>query len=247
MKRDGRENQNGENSINSENSENEVFFKNLASLYAEKSGNELKKELAELGSSYHSLDFTALDAKVKNRVRTDSVKKWTSRLLPLTACFIFVLMYAVITANLPDLYSPESDFNFNNNAADNAYNADSAESAAADSESETAPPSQTLTFEFIGSKLPIDYILEKVDYDREKAIYYIAGINGVEIILTVEEFTGNINTEGLERISINNKNAYGISKKDFSSIQYIKDDFLYILTSPYGGYYDLIKVSENLV
>lgn len=226
------------------NNKNEAFFKNLASSYAEKSGNELKKELVSLngyensGSSsdsynlYNRSDYTLLDKKIKGRIRAAKIKKWTSRLLPVTACFIIFIMYIFINTNMPALDYP-SDSNFN-----------SADSAGADS---VKSPSDTLTYEFISNKLPTDYILRKVDYDRQKAIYYIISINNVEIILTVEEFAGNINTEGLERISINNTNAYGISKEDFSFIQYIKEDFLYILTSPYDGYQDLIKISENLI
>jgi hypothetical protein len=85
-----------------------------------------------------------------------------------------------------------------------------------------------------------------VDYDNQKAIYYIIGSNDTEIVLTVEEFYGNINTDGLEKLNINDKSAYGISKEDFSFIQYKKDNYLYILTSP-RDYDDLIRISEKLI
>lgn len=201
---------------------NEVFFKNLASSYAEQSGNELKKELEKLNSLRQSVQspdispYDTLDAKVRSRIRAEKIKRRT-RILPIASCVIVLL---AIVIGLPR-------FNLSNNSI-------------------SKPPSKILMYEFINAELPTGYTLKKVDYDMQKAIYYISADNDGEIILTVEEFKGNINTDGLEEIRIGEINAYGISKEDYSFIQYKKDNFLYTLTSP-RDYYDLIRISESLI
>jgi len=47
----------------SENNKNEIFFKNLASLYAEKSGNDSKNDL----QYFQAADVRSLDKKTKSR------------------------------------------------------------------------------------------------------------------------------------------------------------------------------------
>ena len=205
---------------------NEIFFKNLASLYAEKSGSELKKDLASLNSA----DFSSLDTKVKSRIQTNKIKKWTSRLMPIAACLI-ILFIGLNVLRMPMLnYNKSADSGSPNNSIQDEQDA----------------PSANLDFAFISSKLPSNYTLEKIDYDLQKTIYYIVSNKDTEIILTVEQFTDDINTEGLDQIKINDKNAYGISNEDFSFIQYKKDNLLFILTSP-NDYDDLIKISEYLI
>jgi len=208
------------------NSQNEIFFKNLASSYAEKSGNELKKELANLDSS-QSPDVLPLDTKVKSKIQTNKIKKWTSRLLPIAACLIFLMLLNNI------IRTPMKNYN---SAPNYIYDSDSIQES----------PSANLDFEFISNKLPSEYVLKKIDYDQQKTIYYILSNTDTEIILTVEEFTGNINTEDFDTIRINNIYAYGISNEDFSFIQYKKDNLLYMLTTP-NDYNDLIKISEYLI
>lgn len=216
---------------NQNDSKGELFFKNLASSYAEQSGNELKKELEKLNNSNPSTqstqttqqnqssqseDIFLLDKKINNIIRTEKIKKWTVRLLPLAICFILVITYNVMPIyNILGYTVRET-------------------------------PSKILTYEFINAKLPPDYTLQKIDYDRQKAIYYISTNKDGEIILTVEEFKGNIQNEGLEEISIGDTTAYGISKEDYSFIQYKKDNFLYTLTSPHD-YYGLIILSKSLI
>jgi len=212
---------------------NEAFFKNLASLYAEKSGNELKKELANLSqtdiSSPDKVDkIDKFDERVKSKIRTDKVKKWTARLMPAAACLIIAMTIYII--------------NIRPRVVDFPGNADSVNSAA-----ESTAPSAILNYEFVSAKLPPDYVLRKIDYDYKKVIYYIINEEGVEIILTIEEYDGNINADGLDTININGKKAYGIATEDFSFLQYKKDNYLYMLTSPYYDYGDLIKISEKLI
>jgi len=206
----------------------ELFFKNLASSYAEKSGNDSKKDLDYLQAA----DVSSLDEKVKSKIRTHKVKKWTSRLMPIAACLIIFMTYIVISVNMPVVNSPnnfDNAIDYPNNAIEQSEISD-----------------ETLTYEFVSTKLPSDYTLRKIDYDYHKVIYYIINSEGIEIILSIEEYTGNINTDGLDKIKIKNLDVYGISKEDFSFIQYKKDNFLYILTSP-NDYDDLIKISECLI
>ena len=210
----------------------EAFFKNLALLYAEKSGSELQKELAALNSSSQSADdslrFDKLDEKIKSRIKSNKIKKWTVRLTPLAACFIILTTYLVI--NMRIFYGNILSDSSSNDYAEELKNT----------------PSPTLTFEFVSAKLPKNYTLKKTDYDYQKVIYYIINSDGTEIILSIEEYTGNINTEGFDRIPINDQYAYGITTADYSFIQYQKDDFLYMLTTP-GDYDDLIIISKNLI
>ena len=215
----------------------ELFFKNLASLYSEKSGNETKKEIPDIDNSYQSGNFSYLDIKVKSKIRAYKVKKWTSRLMPVAACFIIFIAYLAITVRLPMIYFPN-----NSDKSDSGNFADSPDNAIHDSNT----PSEILTFEFVSEKLPTEYTLRKIDYDYQKVIYYIINSEGVEIILSIEEYTGKIDTDGLDQIKIKNLYAYGVSKEDYSFLQYKKDDYLYILTSP-NDYSDLIKISENLI
>lgn len=219
-----------------EKNNNELFFRNLASSYAEKSGNESKKELDNLNNLYNSADFFPLDTKVKSRINIHRTKKWTARLMPVAACFL-ILITTYIFVNFPFL-----------NLINNSGKSDSADSPPDNAAMEMEPnaPSEILTFEFVSAKLPNDYTLRKIDYDYHKVIYYIINSEGVEIILSIEEYTGNIDTGGLETININDKTAYGISTEDYSFIQYKKDDFLYTLTGP-DDYSDLIKISEKLI
>jgi len=213
-------------SSNNKNNKNEMFFKNLASSYAEKSGGELKTELADLNSAQSS-DVLRLDTKVKNRIQTNKIKKWTSRLIPIAACFL-ILMFSYHV-----LRTPMKSYNNAPNYDADSNNVQDAEYANPD-------------FSFISEKLPPEYIIEKIDYDQQKTIYYIVGNKNTEIILTVEEFTENINADDLDIININGKDTYGISNEDFSFLQYTKDNLLYMLTTP-NNYDDLIKISEYLI
>lgn len=196
----------------------ELFFKSLALGYTEKSGNELQKELAEISrrpADAPPFSFDAFDIRVKSRIKTDRIKKWTARLMPLAACFIVFLAYIALADNfLPS--SPDG-----------------------------IPP-QMLTYEFIETKLPAGYTLQKLDYDRQKAIYYIDAENENKIVLTVERFEGDMDTEGFDIIPISGTYAYGVAKTDFSFLQYKKDGLLYTMTTP-AGYADLIRLGENLV
>ena len=202
----------------------ELFFKNLASSYAEKSGGELKKELAVLNSS----ETLSLDRKVKSKIQSNKIKTWTSRLMPIAACLI-ILFISLNFFKMPGLY--DSDNN-------NKSNSDNLQAPTVKYEK--------LDFEFISKKLPADYTLEKIDYDHQKTIYYIVSNKDTEIILTVEESPDNINPDGFDSMRINNINAYGKTTEDFSFIQYKKDNLLYILTGP-DDYDDLIKISEYLI
>jgi len=130
----------------------ELFFKNLASLYAEKSGNELKKELDNLNNSYDNFSVNNFDKKIKSRIRAYKIKKWTSRLMPVAACFL-ILFIAYITLSFP--YK-------------NLYN-----NSASDSDMNVEKSNEILNFEFVSKKLPNDYTLRKIDYDYHKVIYYI--------------------------------------------------------------------------
>ena len=214
---------------NNNQSKNETFFKNLASSYAEKSGNELKQELTTLNSFQPTEIFDNFDKKVKSRIQANKIKKWTSRLMPVAACFIiFIICFNIFRLPVNN-YNNFSDSDF----ADNNVQ-------------ENSPVFANLNFEFISEKLPSEYTLEKIDYDNQKAVYYIVSNKNAEVILTVEKFKGNIDTEGLDKIPINDKTAYGVSKEDFSFIQYKKDNLLYILTSP-DDYVDLIRISKYLI
>ena len=217
------------------NNKNEMFFKNLASLYAEKSGNELKKELSNLTQSAETFspeELNKFDEKVKGRIRTNQVKKWTARLMPIAACFIIVLTVYIINVgrHINNLSANSDSLNSSNSAVMESNN----HSMAAD-------------YEFLSAKLPPNYVLRKIDYDYKKVIYYIINEEGVEIILTIEEYNGKVNTDGLDEIKINDKTAYGRTTYDFTFLQYKKDNYLYMLTSPYYDYDDLIKISENLI
>jgi hypothetical protein len=198
---------------------NEIFFKNLASLYAEKSGNETKKEFAALDNSYHSSGPLPADKKIKSRVRAYKVKKWTSRLLPVAACLIIFMAYIAVSIRLPGFDFPDKG------------NPDSV-------------LSEKLTYEFVSDKLPSGYVLRKVDYDNQKAVYYIISENDTEIILTVEEY-GEL-TEGLEKRRLKDIYANFAITEDYCFLQYQKDNLLYTLTSP-DNISDLIKISENLI
>ena len=212
---------------------NEVFFKNLASSYAEKSGNEAKKEL----QYFQAADVTLLDKKTKSKIRAYKVKTWTSRLMPVAACLIIFITYIII-ARLP-LFNLSGSYN----SADDTPT-EYSDSAAVQSDDETY--NKTLTFEFVSAKLPSEYTLRKVDYDYHKAIYYIINSEGNEIILSIEEYTGDINTDGLNQMKIKNLTAYGVSTEDYNFLQYKKNNFLYTLTN-LNDYDELIEISESLI
>ena len=100
------------------NNQNEIFFKNLASSYAEKSGSGLKKELANLNSS-QSAETSLLDTKVKNKVQTNKIKKWTSRLLPIAACFIFLMIsYNILRVPMKS-YDNAPNYNYDSDSDSN--------------------------------------------------------------------------------------------------------------------------------
>ena len=200
-----------------DNNKNELLFKNIASSYVKKAGDELLNELDTLNSQ---ADCSSLDIKLKSRMRknkTDTVIKWSTRLLPLAACF--VLIFTFISAFL------------RNNHKDIA---------------ESDLPSSVFTFEFVSAKLPENYTLQKVDYDYEKAIYHISSDDANKIILTVEEFTDDIPADGMEQIKINDINAYKKTDDEYSLLKYKKDNVLYTLTCP-DNYDDLIVISKTLI
>lgn len=189
-----------------------LFFKKLASAYTEKVGEELKKELDSLNSSGNS---PSLDAKLKSRLKKSKIKKWSSWMLPVSACFIIFIVYFA-------LKQPTYDTNI--------------------SES----PSTVLNYEFVAAKLPENYTVVKVDYDYQKTIYYISTSKENEVVLTVEESEEDMPTEGLNKIQINDTDAYTMVKDEYSLLKYKKDNVLYTLTSQYD-LEDLIRISEKLI
>lgn len=194
------------------NDKNDLFFKNIASAYAEKIGDELKKELDSLDNSANSL---SLDTKLNTRLKKNRIKKWSAWMLPVSACFIIFIVYFAIR-------SPKYDMNTLEN------------------------PSAVLNYEFVAAKLPENYTLVKVDYDNQKAIYYISTNRENEVILTVEESGEDIQAEGLNKIQIKDIDAYALVKQEYSLLKYKKNNILYTLTSEFD-LEDLIRISEKLI
>lgn len=216
---------------------NERFFKNIASLYAEKEGGLLKEELAELEKENDIQYSPHLDRKIKNRILSLKMRKLSYALVPVAACF---LLLAVYFGSLPANNRPNGT-----PIADNAP-ADSG-SPIAQATAPAAPHSTpAISAELLSARLPYGYEITEVDYDKEKTIFHIINDTNNEIVLTMEEAAGQIAKNAFQEIVVNNTPVYGLVKKDYSVITYEKDDILYTLTSKYN-YKDLIEISKNLI
>lgn len=212
---------------------NEAFFKNLAAMYAEKDGEALKNEVAEIEKENmpHS---PHLDRKVQTKMLNFKMKRLSYLFVPVAACFI---LFAIYFGRAPINNNPTAMVESTpptNSAPDTAI---------VDNNTPRPIPNEV---ELLSAKLPNGYNVTDVDYDNGKTIYYIANDTKNEIVLTTEAFSGELENEMFQEININNTRVYGLVKNDYSVITYEKDNILYKLTSKYN-YHDLIEISKNLI
>lgn len=215
---------------------NEQFFKSIASLYAEKDGELLKNELEQIEKEGSVTYSSRLDKKIKNKILNMKIRKLSYSLVPIAACFILLAVY----------FSSPSFNNKPTEIVDNSPSMADSPSAPTDSNDTPRPTPNNNEVQLLSAKLPRGYMLTDVDYDNGKTIYYIVNESKNEIVLTTEEFSGEIENEIFQEININNTRVYGMVKNDYSVITYEKDDLLYTLTSKYN-YKDLIEISKGLL
>lgn len=186
------------------NEKEEIFFKNIASLYVEKEGELLKKELSKIESQDNKDHISFQYKNLKRKISIFKFRQFSYKAMPLVACLlIFAIYFNRNFVSDRDLRVKES-------------------------------PVKNLSIEFISSKLPAEYKLTDINYDMDKTIYYIASNTQNNIILTLEEAGGDFDKDIFKEAVINDTKVYGLVKNDFNVLIYEKDNLLYKLTSIYN-------------
>ena len=98
--------------------------------------------------------------------------------------------------------------------------------------------------ELVSASLPAGYQVLSVDYDNAAAIIEIENKAANHIVLAIEE-RDDFRKEGFSIIWVNGEKVYGMVKKDYSILQYSKDDMLYTFTCMYD-YTDMVDIIQSI-
>jgi len=197
------------------------FFKEAASKYIDKLGNDLLSDaLSTDSSSLSSAHIRRVHEKIKVRQRKSLIQKITAISLSTAACIAFVIIYFFMPSrNLP-----------NSNATSISI--------------DPIVASETAAAEFLSARLPLGYYLTKTDLDNGQMVCYIESGNN-EIILVMEEWKDSVPARPLTQINVNGASMYAIYMNDYSLLTYKKSDLRFTLTSQYD-YRDLITIGAAL-
>ena len=227
----------------------EDFYKEAASLYIQKQGEDLLSELYTNNQPLPFIDSNRLSQKIKAKQRSTSLKKITAALVPAAACIVLLITYftmPVDNALRPDLQAPMN----NEQSADSQY---AAEENAPGTGLEYAPSvpanpvvsSVTAAAEFVSARLPMGFNLAETELDRGQMVCLIESENN-EIILVMEEWQDIDHARPMTHINVNDTLMYALRMNDYSLLTYRNGDLRFTLTSPFD-HRDLIIIGGLLV
>ena len=198
------------------------FFKEAASMYIDKLGNELLSEaLSADNSSLSSAHMSNVYEKIKVKQRKSLIQRLTAISLSAAACIAFVIIYiSMPSRNLSNSNAPSISI-------------------------DPIIASETAAAEFLSARLPLGYYITKTDLDNGQMVCYIESGNN-EILLVMEEWNDIVPARPLTQINVNGASMYAIRMNDYSLLTYKKSDLRFTLTSPYD-YRDLITIGAALM
>lgn len=200
------------------------LLRELASVYVEQYGKELQQEQAALARTPgEGISTHRLEARVRKRIAARKRRPYLQVMVSLAACVALILL-------APRLL----DFDFSQ--APESGGAPSASSAAESSipSEATAPSKEAPVREFavipLSAQLPAGFEERGFEQDREKSIYYIGDACLDDVVLTMEESSRPLTTEGLVKISLDGTEAYGTQTQSYSLLTFRSGNVDYVLT-----------------
>ena len=201
------------------------FFEIIAKKYMEDDGENLRKISDELNEQ--AKDLTRLDLRVKRSINRMKFKKYyVASGLASCALIIFLMVNNIFfkyilenkISEVPSISDTTEVYN------DKEYD-----------------------IQRMASILPVGYSVSDLDYDNGKTVFYVLNNNNNdEIVLEEESSKDNIEPGGLIGFNLQNTEAYGISKADYSLITFKSGDKLYTITSAYDAN-GLIAIGESII
>ena len=201
------------------------FFKDAASLYIDKLGEDLLKEMASVNSlPIPSTSVNRVSEKIKAKRRAPMIMKMSAILVPAAACAALFIIYFTLPAMNSASPRPEAAM---------ASQAPSAVIA-----------SETAEAQLLSASLPVGFNLTKTAMDNGKMICYIKSADN-DIVLVMEEWQNIDPSRPMTQLDVNGTPMYALQMNDYSLLTYKKGDLRFTLTSPYD-YRDLIVIGGAL-
>ncbi len=231
---------------------NDKLFKQIAKQYAEEFGVELRQELTELERTKTVYVTPNLDRKVRE-IGKKKKKKYTAFFIALAASILILL----ITPGILRQNREQTLFPGNNTAPETSQTeaeAPSKTDTEADTNSETLPdtvrpeptlpdtvgpgatkpeevmPDSSAKLIPLNAALPRGFEIEKQELDRGKSIYYLSNKEADDVVVTLEEDSGDDWYKSLKQIDLDGTPAYGKSGPDYKMLVVEKGGILYTLT-----------------
>ena len=209
------------------NNKEDRFFEIIAKKYMEDDGENLRKLSEELNKE--AKDLSRLDLRVKKSInRAKSKNYYIASSLVGCALIIFLVV------NYSNIFLTGTNEEMSSSDNTKAY-----------SETTEINKDKEYDIQRVASILPVGYEVSDIDYDNTKTIFYVLNDKNDKIVIE-EEKTEDIKSDGLVRISLQGKEAYGISKADYSVITFKSGDNLYTMTSAYDAQ-SLIAIGESIL
>jgi len=205
--------------VNQNNFPEDEFFKEAASLYIDRQGEDLLKEVSYINSL--PMEFFNIDRvseKIKAKRRASRLRRISAALIPSAACIAVIIAYFAA----PGAFSQK-------NAAP----------------SDMVIASETSEAQLLPAVLPLGYKLTKTAMDNGQMICYIKSDNN-DIILVMEQWQDIDQARPMTELNVNGTPMYALQMNDYSLLTYKKGELRITLTSP-NDYRDLVAVGGALV
>jgi|GEM_PF-2337156 len=200
----------------------DMFFEIIARKYMEDDGENLRKISEELNKQ--NKDSSRLDLKVKRSINRMRFKKYyIASSLVGCALIIILMMNSILLKNMNLTGSGSSNSDTTQVYYDKEY-----------------------AMQKLASILPAGYRVSDSDYDNGKTIFYVLNDKNDQIVLEEDPSKNGLETYGLRKFNLQNTEAYGISKADYSLITFKLGDKLYTITSAYDAR-GLIAIGESII
>lgn len=185
--------------------EMERLYRDMAASYSESCGARLKRELAELEASGSGLATEAFERRLRGRLRARR-RRTAVWISVAAACVILLVLLPALPGRLRVSAPPHALLD---------------------------EPGQYDVIP-LGFSLPEGFAVTEVEQDREKTVYYLSVPLSEGIVMTLERASGPIPAEGLVRVPLDGKQAYGLETGDYGILLVQDDGILYTMTCRRG-------------
>lgn len=218
----------------------ELFYRQLAALYADADGERLLRERAALEQDSVQRITPGLDRRVR-AIPGRAKRRRNTRIAGLIAAVLVIALLA------PQLlrYNQQNDVAAAPEATTESaapgemapaeQGADEAVPEAAPEMAEDAPAAGAGDYEIIplSATLPANLTQIGVEQDNAQSIYYLSDQRQDDVVLTMEYSDSGPATDGLVQIDLDGHTTWGAVTGDYSLLTFEQDGILYTMTCKY--------------